>query len=355
LSSPSSVTKRPETEGWVSPVTLLRRWVAGGRIGHAYLFVGQPGMGRREAALELARLLNCEALPASKAADEEAPASCRVCRSCLSIDRGVHPEVKLIAADGATTRIGQVRDVCREIRLRPAAGRRRVYVFEHADRLTAEAANALLAVLEEPPPYSVLVLLAVHAQSLLPTVLSRCHVVSFRPWPQQALARRLAEEEGVAEDQARLAAVLAQGNPGVARRLLREGELGEGRQMAQKLLEAVLAGGGGVDAYTLAAELETYCADRAGTLVFLDVLAIYLRDLVVWQDVGSPALLVNRDGEAWLRSWAASRSRDRLVADLGTVAFVREAIRQNVQRRMGLDLLVLRLLAPEGRDEACPG
>ncbi|MDQ7794418.1 MAG: DNA polymerase III subunit delta' [bacterium] len=326
---------------------MLSRWVAGGRLAHAYLFCGPPGMGKLGAARELAKLLNCE---------RSAPgAFCGCCPSCLRIDRGNHPEVRVVAAEGATTKLGQVREVCRELHLRPAFGHRRVYILEDADRLTTEAANALLAVLEEPPGHAVLVLLASHAQALLPTIVSRCQTLSFRPWPQESLARLLEAEDGAAPGPARLAAALAQGNPGLARSRLADDQLGAGREQAERMLERLLEDPEGTGAHILAGDLEAYTRDRAGTLAFLDVLLLYLRDFLTLKVAGRPELLINQDRAGWIGARVAELSPDQLLDALGAAAFVRDAVRQNAHRRMCLDLLVLRLTRGRRRGRICPG
>ena len=122
---------------------------------------------------------------------------------------GVDPE----ATEGPRTLIGigAVRDIIHTAYLRPYEGRKRVFIITEADLLSADAANALLKILEEPPPDVVLILLSNNAEGVLPTVRSRCQTLEFRPLPIEAVARVLREEEGLGEEQAQVLARLSRG------------------------------------------------------------------------------------------------------------------------------------------------
>src|SRR6266487_606693 len=128
----------------------LRVAVEKGRLPHALLFVGPAGVGKTRLALELAKALNCEG--------EDSP--CGACVHCRQIASGSHPDVVLLErGEGKDSiAIGQVRELRQEATLRPFQGRRKVYVIAGAEALTAQAADALLKTLEEPPPELVLVL-----------------------------------------------------------------------------------------------------------------------------------------------------------------------------------------------------
>lgn len=333
MSSPWNGTREPDSARWLAPAEILRRWVVAGRVGHAYLFLGPAGMGKREAARQLARLLSCDRLRAGE--------PCGQCSACLRITRDTHPEVRVVVPNGATLKIDQVREAHQWLLLKPAGGSCRVCIFEQADRLTMEAGNALLAVLEDPPAHAILVLLAENGQAVLPTIRSRCHVLDFRPWPEGVLAARLEQEASTVPP--RLAAALAQGNPGLALRLMKGEDLLAGRVRVEQFLEQTL-NGEPANLYGIASELETYTRDRRGTLNFLDVLQLCLRDLLVWRITADRLLLVNRDRVDWIAAMASRQQPVWLLQASMAVAHVREAVRQNVARRLCLDLLVLRMI-----------
>lgn len=185
--------------GQEKAVSLLRRSAAGSLVSHAYLFVGGPGVGKKTAARALSCAVMCE------------DGGCGGCDTCARIQREVHPDVHIIEPEGAASYIvSQVRDVIRDVELTPVEGPRKVYVLTQADSLNAEAANALLKTLEEPPDDAVLILLALSADSVLPTISSRCQVVRFERISRADALAAVVERTGVDEDTA-LAALAAAG------------------------------------------------------------------------------------------------------------------------------------------------
>ena len=197
-------------------LTSLKRSAARGRLPHALLFVGPEGVGKRTFALKLAQALLCGR------AGEAALDPCEECASCLPVKSGTHPDVLQVArpAERHDLPIAVIRDLCLDLGLKPMKGGRKVAIVDDADDLNAEAANAFLKTLEEPPPGSVRILIATSAEAQLETILSRCRVVRFNPLPETELAAVLLEQ-GVTADPVEAArlAKLAEGSVSRARGL----------------------------------------------------------------------------------------------------------------------------------------
>src|SRR5262245_26413140 len=189
----------------------FRRVVARGRLAHAYLFTGPPGVGKRLFAQELARALLCE----EPAGPLEA---CDRCPSCVQIDAGTHPDFFPAARPPESLEfpIDLMRSLCANFALKSARGRGKVIVLDDADDLNAESANCFLKTLEEPPPRSLLILIGTSPERQLPTIVSRCQVIRFNPLPDD-LVSRLLEQQGVTDAQMRDRVIrLAGGSPGFA-------------------------------------------------------------------------------------------------------------------------------------------
>lgn len=184
----------------------LERQRAEGRIAHAYLFTGPPQVGRRTLAWAWGMALLCPA--------PDPP--CGACRSCRRMQAGHHPDALLIAPEGTSLKIDQVREVQRLLAHTPVEGSYRIVVFDQAQTMTTEAANALLKTLEEPPSYAVLMLVAPAPESLLPTVVSRCQVFMLDPLPIPTVRGALQERWGLPADQADRLARLSGGRIGWA-------------------------------------------------------------------------------------------------------------------------------------------
>lgn len=174
------------------------------------IFQGPRGLGKATAARELTMRLNCE-----KPASGGAPRPCAVCRA---IEAGNFADfIRLDAGGKASLGIEPVRALISGLGLRPyAPGATRVVVIDDADRLTLEAQNALLKLLEEPPPATLIILIAEQIQSLLITVRSRCQTVQFIRPGEADLAAYLVSTQGIPGPQAAQLAAAAAGSPGAA-------------------------------------------------------------------------------------------------------------------------------------------
>jgi DNA polymerase-3 subunit delta' len=181
-----------------------------GAMTHAWLITGPPGSGRSVVARAFAAALECTAT-------DDAP-GCGVCQGCRTALAGTHPDVHLVATESLTLQVDLVRDLVRQAAMRPAGGRWQVLVIEDADRLTDEAADALLLSLEEPPARTVWLLCAPASEDISPTIRSRCRTLALRTPPVDAVASFLVGE-GVDPAMAAFAARAAQGHIGRARAL----------------------------------------------------------------------------------------------------------------------------------------
>ena len=223
------------TVGHDRAIASLARGLQEGRISHAYLLVGPPQSGKMTLALDLARAVNCLA--------DDRP--CGECSQCQRVDAGLHADVHVLGIDGETTvggrsrvaiGIDQVRAMQHEASLKPYEGRYRVFIVDGAERLSDEAANSLLKILEEPPDQVVLVLLASDLGALLPTVVSRCQRLPLRRLPLERVAREVEARFGLSRVEAEETARLSNGRMGRAFELAGRSELREGR--AERLAAA---------------------------------------------------------------------------------------------------------------------
>ncbi len=181
--------------------TTLSRAIEANRIGQAYLFTGQRGVGKTSAARILARCLNCHTGPTTT--------PCQQCPSCAAIRQGTSLDV--VEIDGASNRgIDDIRQLREQVKLAPVHGRFRVYIIDEVHQITPDAFNALLKTLEEPPAHVKFIFATTVPQKIPATILSRCQRFDFRRLDSKTIVaalRRIAEAERLTVEEAALYAI----------------------------------------------------------------------------------------------------------------------------------------------------
>jgi DNA polymerase III subunit delta' len=212
-------------------VAFLRGAVA--RPHHAYVLAGPEGSGKSIAARAFAAALVCSR------------AGCGECRDCRIALEDHHPNVFIVEPEGRDIHVETIREEVWHpaYRTAPEPGRK-VFMLREADRLSPSAADTLLKVLEEPPADAVFLLLSARAHELPETIWSRCHVVTFTALSEAFVVGQLVDE-GVPEVRARLAARLAGGNLGRARRMAAASDGLAFRDAARTALELAARGPAG--------------------------------------------------------------------------------------------------------------
>ncbi len=306
---------------------------------HAYLMAGRPGIGKFAVARWWASALKCER-----------PAECKgECHSCRLVVGGVHPDVAIIDRAGSERTAGidtneegaegrrsigikAARALIHKMSLKPVQRGPRIGVVAEADALTVDAQNALLKLLEEPPGFTVLILVADNPATLLPTVRSRCQVLRFGALEETDIARVL-EDSGIDAEEARAAAAVARGS--VGRALVYDSDGLEDRESLIVAYQNAIAANG--PAEDLVSELASRKDDGYG----LDV-------LLEWQLRKVEASLGNDPPEPSdaLEGWLATARRTdtrKLLAGAQRIERTMASIARNVNAKIAIRDLLLNI------------
>jgi DNA polymerase-3 subunit delta' len=330
---------------------ILRRMLRQRRVPGALLFAGEGGLGKSLFALELARALNCR--------EPRGPEACGVCASCAKVGRfqfpasddkdefkkviwGEHRDVGIIRPYNRTIYINAIRDLERESNFRPFEGRARVFIVEGADALNKDnepSANALLKTLEEAPPTTHIILVTSRPASLLPTIRSRCQTVRFAPLAVEEVEQYLVKTRARAGDEARLAARLSGGRPGVAREVNLDTYRGR-RDAMLGVVEALAEGNDRAKLLRAAEELGD-AKNKDEYEPRLDVLELLIRDLWMLALNVEGAGVVNEDLRERLARLASGLRPARAARWLASVEELRAQLTVNVNRRVATDALFL--------------
>ena len=300
--------------GHKDAIAMLQTMLAAEQIPHALLFSGPQGVGKRMVAqVVAAELLK---MPIAKSLD-----------------------YMPVSPEGASIKIHQIRNLQHQVLLPPQAGKWRVCIITEAERMTEQAANSLLKLLEEPPLYLVFILVAATAVPLLPTIVSRCRVFRFQSLPRDLLAQALVAW-GCEMGKADLAARLSEGRLGRALAIAQPGGLVLRDQALAVVASLPTAGMGTV-------------WDTAGALDKLEepeftewrrLLTTIFRDLLVIRvSAGLRHLLFNCDQAEQLQTMALRWDEDRLQAALTANVSAERALLANANRRLTYEALLIQL------------
>jgi DNA polymerase III subunit delta' len=345
-------TREAQTGAWpvighAWALDLLEHTISSRHLQHAYLFSGPAQVGKTTLALAFAQTLLCES---------GASRPCGSCRTCQRVGRGLHPDVRTITAEKSTIQIEQIRTLQAAAALSPVEGRYRVFIIPEIERASAPAANALLKTLEEPPPQVILLLTTARRDRVLPTVVSRCQIISLRPLPLEQVQAALEGRWGAGPEEAALLARLSAGRLGWA--VAAHGDPSLARKRA-KALDDLLA-------LTNAGYLERLaCSDALSRLPLETAVRTHdeaapLGDTIEmtlgfwvswWRDVwliqnGLPEAVLNLDRRLQLAQQAGLFQPGQVEGAITDLLETLRRLRANINARLALDVLALRVPAP---------
>lgn len=324
-------------------ISSLRSALRCGKVATAYLFHGPAGVGKRTTALAFAKALNCAQ------ASEDA---CDTCPTCRRIERGIHPDVITVALLPGKTRllIEQIKEIERELMFAPFEARRRVIILDQVELMSPEATGAILKTLEEPPEYTVFLLLAERPAALPPTILSRCQSLRFAPMKVGTI-QSLLEKKGLSPPAARLASRLAQGSMERALTIDHEDFLQRRHRLVELYYEASPSDIASLSegASELVGEKGRHAAakERRKRRVSdtLEIMLSWCRDILLARCGAFEGLLVNEDMADEIREEASRLSHDQAqeLVQAALAAFRR--VERNVAPEAAVEAMLLHLAA----------
>ena len=348
-----------EVVGQEAVVRTLQNAIENDQVRQAYLFAGPRGTGKTSMARILAKALNCAGTPGPSASPD------KTCPVCLSIASGSSLDV--VEMDAASQRgIDDIREIRERVVLQPVQGRFKVYILDEAHQLTGAAWNALLKLIEEPPPHLLFVFCTTDLGQVIPTVRSRCQTFVFQR-PRLAelvtLLRRVADGEGIQAQDSALS-------------LIARGARGSFRDAVSTLDQLAAATGNSVDAQAVlqlvgAVEEESLLRlcdmvvdrDTAGALLFIEELAEqgqdlgrlvhdlleHLRHLLLVQHMGHvpESLPVTEETKDLLRQQANQLPEPTVLRLIDLLAVALDDMRQGGDPRLPLELALVKVTRPQ--------
>ena len=331
-----------EIIGHERPKAILKAALRRDRVAHAYLFHGEPGIGKRLTAIWFAQAISCDDPVSPEGGSSSTdPDACGACRACRDIESLTHPDFMLVEPDQEAAnpqiKIEQVREIEQRMIYRPLIGQRKVCLIDEADRLTLGAANALLKTLEEPPDHSLFLLVTSRPSALPGTVRSRCQSLRFAPPPRERVEAALVTTRDMPPAEARFLAAMTEARIGEALSADLSALRGQQTEFSALLNPKTLRS---VTTVLTAAEA-LHRGDRAPEA--LKWIGRWVRDLVLVRLGAEPELLLNHDHLAALRESAGQMALETLLTLLEELDAFWRAGSRNLNPQLVLESVLLRL------------
>lgn len=308
---------------------LLHHQHQAGRVPQSLLITGPPQVGKSTLGRYFAQFLNCR---------DEQTRPCGQCPSCRKVISGNHPDVRIFDDDTEALKIDQIRELQRELALSPLEGQYRVTLLANFERATTGAANALLKTLEEPAARVVLILTASDIGALLPTIVSRCQILTLRLLPDAEILPALQTRWQTEPAQAELLTQLATGRLGWAVRALEDESFVERRlRRLDDLLDLLRMHRAERLAYAQAASRDS-AALRETFILWLTI----WRDLLLLKS-GSRTKIINLDWQEILQKVARQTTLTQVNSMIANLQNALLNLERNVNPRLNLEVVLLKL------------
>ncbi len=314
-------------------LSLLKQNLKQSNIAHAYLLTGPRHIGKGTLAVNIAQAMNCDA--------SEPP--CGQCHSCRRIAQEKHADVILTHLNlSAEISIDTIRELQHLANLPPYEGKYKVFIIDDAEYLSIEAANCLLKILEEPPPKVIWLLLASEENRLLPTVISRCQRLEFKPLPMKEIQKILVDQYDITLNKANLLARLSHGCPGWAISAVKDDNLLSQRtQNINKFVSLLTAN----------LEQRFACAQewaiqfnrqRMSMIEIMEDWINWWRDLMLIRG-SCEELITNIDYEATLQRKASNLTMREINGFIADLCLLKEQLSKNINVRLLLEWVMLNM------------
>lgn len=304
--------------------------VENNRVSHAYILNGERGSGKKMLANLFAMTLLCET------GDNE---PCGKCHSCKQAESGNHPDIirvthekpNSISVDDIRTQVNNTVDI------KPYQGPYKVYIIPQADMMTPQAQNAILKTIEEPPSYAVFLLLTENAETLLPTINSRCVMLKLRNIKDTLIKKYLMENLEIPDYKADMCTAFAQGNMGRAIMLANSDHFNEIREEAVQLLKHISE----MELNEIVAAVKNISVYKLEITDYLDIIMIWYRDVLLYKATKEIDKVVFKDQIQSIKEQARKSSYEGIELILESLEKAKARLKANVNFDLVMELLFL--------------
>jgi len=308
----------------------LTEAIKGNKISHAYIFDGEDGCGKRMMAQAFAMAIQCTG---------KTQGACNECKSCKMALSYNHPDIIWVEHEKDTTiSVDEIRkQLVGDVLIRPYQSDYKIYIIDDAELLNEQAQNAMLKTIEEPPEYVCIILLTNNSKKFLPTILSRCITLNFKPINIDKVTKFVAMKCQIPDYQARLCAQFSQGNIGKAMMLATGGEI---TGIKDEIL-TILKYSNQMTIQEIIEAIRQCKKHKLTASEYIDFILMWYRDILMYKATGDINQLMYKDEVNYIKNQAKIVSYegvDKIVAALDTA---KKRLKANVNFDLTMELMLL--------------
>ena len=308
----------------------LQNAILSQKVSHAYILNGPDDSGKKMIAEAFAMALQCE---------KHGTEGCMECHSCKQAISKNQPDIIYVTHEKPNTI--SVDDIRRQVKddvdIKPYASPYKIYIIDEAEKMNVQAQNALLKTIEEPPAYAVILLLTSNADSLLPTISSRCVTLNLRPVKESDVKEYLMEHMHLPDYQAQIDAAFAQGNIGKAKQIAESTEFAEMAERAFRLLRK----SNELELYELVELIKELTAEKQNIYDYLDLFTMWFRDVLLFKATKEVDGLIFKDQYNYIKERAKKSSYEGIENIIDAIGKARERLHSNVNFDLVMELLFM--------------
>lgn len=316
-------------------VKRLEEQIKNKKVGHAYIFSGPKGIGKRTVAEIFASMVMCQ--------EDGGYGNCGVCHSCRLFKGGTNPDFYRIKTEKNTISVEEIRSMQKDVYVKPLYSPKKVYLIEEAEKMTVQAQNSLLKTLEEPPLYAIIIMTTSNNESLLETIRSRSVIYNFKKNTYEEVKKYLIENINLDEKEASFIASYADGVIGKAKELSESDEFKELRERTIGILLKLNEG----NLKDIFFAYDFFEENKEKIQDILDIMLIFYRDILIAKKFGNEKMLINLDKKDIILENLKNFSTEKIYKNIETIDNLSNNIGKNVNYQLAVEVMLMKLQEEE--------
>ena len=308
----------------------LQKAIGYQRVSHAYILSGEEGMGRKTIAKAFAMTLLCE---------KHGTEPCMECHSCKQALSKNHPDIIFLTHEKPNTiSVDDIRtQINGDVAIKPYSGPKKIYIISDGEKMTVQAQNALLKTLEEPPEYAVILILTTNVGALLPTILSRCVILSMKPARDEQVKKYLMQSMEIPDYKADICVAFARGNVGKAKILAGSEEFDKVKEEAVSLLKSIKD----MEINEVVSAIKRINEYKLDVNDYLDIFSVWYRDVLLFKATHDANHLIFKEEIQYIRRVADKSTYEGIETIIDGLDKAKQRLTANVNFDLTMELLLM--------------